>query len=43
MSRIDEFGDHIKGRLSLTGWAKAGSLSGMLFAARVHLRCFGQF
>jgi hypothetical protein len=30
MSRMDEFIDHKQGRFSLTGWAKPGSLTGML-------------
>jgi hypothetical protein len=30
MSRMDEFADHKRGHFSLTGWARTGSLDGML-------------
>jgi hypothetical protein len=40
MSRMDESIDHQKGRFSLTGWAKSGSLPGMLFLQPVSIGVF---
>jgi hypothetical protein len=30
MWRMEEFGNHMKGRFALTGWAGTGSLNGLL-------------
>jgi hypothetical protein len=42
MSRNKEFGGHNDGRLSLTGWAGARSLKGVLLYASVYARFYAQ-